>query len=52
MRWGSDGCFWWLGWWAVFVHDAGWIIVNRRRVEVASGRAPNAGYRRAWWRAR
>ncbi len=52
MRFGYDGAFWWFGWWAVFIHDNGWIVINRRRVEIASGRVPNTGYRRAWWRAR
>ena len=48
-----DGAFWWLaGRVGFMLHDDGWSIINRRRVEIASGKVPNVGYRRAWWRAK
>ena len=48
-----DGAVWWVaGLFGVLLHDDGWILVNRRSVVVASGRAPNTGFQRAWWKSK
>jgi hypothetical protein len=36
--------------WCILIHDCGWLLVDRRRVIRAEGRAPNTGYVRPWWR--
>ncbi len=36
--------------WSFWLHDDGWFIADRRSVIRMEGRAPNSGYRRAWWR--
>lgn len=42
----------WVGLWAFAIHDDGWVIINRRRVVVYKGTAPNTGFRRPWWQRR
>lgn len=48
-----DGAVWWVAsLFGVLLHDDGWALMNRRRVVIASGRSPNTGFRRAWWKSR